>query len=213
MNEPDFSAFAALWQQEPPDEEVRIFRKLARRASRRARLQLYAETWFGVAIAGAAVLAFFFAPSLLTGTLAAILALTTFWAAWRRHVLEGVAAELSRNDRQAMLRSSARAARAALRKSNIGLVTAFPGWLAAILLAWLASHGGDYDALRAELPDRMSAPSTIVSVLIVIVVTLAAGRRNRELRRELRRIETLSAAYRDEDLLDRAASTGGKRRR
>jgi hypothetical protein len=207
VNEPDFSAFAALWQQEPAEEEVRIFRKLARRASRRAHLLRHAETWFGYALAAATLATFLLAPGLLTGALAFLLAAVTAWTAWQRHRFDLAAADLSRNDRQVLLESSERSARAALRKSTVGTVTAFPGGMALLALLDLVKHGGETEVWLANLPRTLGSTSVLVSIALVTLVTLGGWRQNRRLRRELHRIEALRRAYREEDLLDRAAAS------
>lgn len=213
MNEPDFGAFAALWQQEPAEEEVRVFRKLARRTSRQALLLRYAETWFGMVLAAGTLAVFLYAPGLLTGLLAGLLVLATLWSAWQRHRLDHTAAQLSRADRLDLLQSAERSARAALRRSTIGMFGAAPGGLGTLALLSLVDHRGDPTIWVADLPHVLGSQQIIVSVLIVAAVTFGAWRRNRRLRRELARIAALRAAYREEDLLDRAAAPRGKRTR
>lgn len=203
MNEPDFGAFTALWQQEPAEEEVRIFRKLARRTSRHARLLRYAETWFGMALAAGTVAVFLYAPGVLTGLLAALLIFAMLWSAWQRHRLDDAAAQVGRANRHDLLESSERSARAALKRSTIGMVGAAPGGLATVALLDLAAHGGDAGTWFADLPATLGSQSILVSVSIVTAVTAAAWRHNRRLHRELGRIAELRAAYREEDLLDR----------
>lgn len=204
MNEPDFTAFAALWQQEPAEEEVRIFRKMARRASRRARLLRQAESLAGAVIAGGAAVAFVAAPGLLTGAFAFLLAMVALWTAWQRHLFDEASAQLSRKGREALLESSERSARAALRKSTIGVATALPGGLMAVILADLVSKG--LPGSPGDLFLRLGTKPILVSLAIMSLVTLGALRNNLRLRRELARIEALRVAYREEDLLDRAAA-------
>ncbi len=207
MNEPDFQAFAAIWQQDPPEEEVRIFRKMARRASRQARLLRYAESLFGAMIAIGAGLAFLVAPGPATGAFALLLALATIWTAWQRHRFDAAAAQVSRTAREALLESSEASARAALRKSTIGVVSALPGGVLAIALADLILRGhGDAARWIDSVPERILSPSILVSLLIMTMVTLGAWRHNRRLRRELVRIQALRSAYREEDLLDGLSS-------
>jgi hypothetical protein len=198
----DFDALARLWQQEPSDEEMRLFAKLARRASSRARTVQIAETLIGglLIVAVISYLIWKAAPA-ASLFIAAAIVVGTVWTSWRRHVLAKIARLVESSNREVMLRNAATSLSASLKRSRLGLTLLIPGFVLGAMLKYCTMTGGLDGFLAAEMA-TWRHPRGQTSHVLVLLVFLYLGSVHFRLRGERDRLERLWEQYRDEARLD-----------
>ncbi|SMF70848.1 hypothetical protein [Allosphingosinicella indica] len=205
MTAGDFDEFAALWTDDEQSgaEDRAIVERLAARTSWRASAVEYLEWGLAallmIAIA-AAILVEGRPAALIVG---ACLAGAILWSSWRRHKLRQVARDLAFGDRPSMLETAIRAARADLRRSNLGVGLILPGFMLGALLQHIAKSGGIAGFGEALIASMLRGGPPLAGYVVLGAVIAWLIRSNRQLRTSLRRLEDLLAEYREEERLDR----------
>jgi hypothetical protein len=201
MNETEFDDLARLWAQDPDPSEIRHVERLARRASRRARLIQYADIGGGIAIAGGVAVLMLREGVRTTGISGLLLFAGLAWMTWKRNILWE--AELDpAADRETFVNASARSAKARLRRTNIGAVSVLPLALLGLWFGHRYRHP-EIDSLGDALAAALGRPvetSLLVAALAGLQLYALVARRRAA--SEVRSLEELAVHYRNERLLD-----------
>lgn len=202
MNQ-DFDRFEQLWRQEPADEEIRLFRKLARRAGRRGKALEHAEWGLGLLLIAGALAILLWEPAPATLIVVALIVTGILWSSSKRSRLAQAAAMLDRSSREALIQSAEKSVRARLKNSALGLVLIVPGWMLGIALKGMMLLDGNVrDFLNAFL-GSFTKPPGMASAAVVAAIFAILVHRHLRLRRESRRLVLLREQYRQEALRDR----------
>ncbi len=195
----DLEEYAALWQAEPTAEEEREFQALADGASRRAQFVQYAEHGLALLLLVAVLIAVVMAPAPATIAIGVLSIAALTWSSWRRHLLTQIALLVETSDRGRIVADAMIAARANLRRSTLGLWLYVPGILLGALLTHSFNQGGDLsDFTDVFLRGALVWPEGFAILFLLLVLGLQLVRTNIGFRKELQRLESLQADYREE---------------
>lgn len=201
MNQ-DFDRFEQLWQQEPADEEIRLFRKLAARAGRKGRALQYAEWGLALLLIAGALAVLFLEPAPATLIVVFLIVTGILWSSWKRSQLAQAAAMLDRSSREALIQSAEKSAKAQLKNSALGLVLIVPGWMLGIALKGMMLLDGNISDFLNAFLGSFTKPPGIASAAVVAAIFAILVQRHLRLRRELRRLVLLREQYRQEAVRD-----------
>jgi hypothetical protein len=197
MREPGFEDFVALWN-EPEVAEQEAFEAVARRARFHGRLLAYTDVALVVIIVGISVAGALLKPSGLMLAISFVMAVTSIVLTWKRRKIRQMTKTLDTSDRNAFLASSLQNVRADLRRLTLSLI-AFPLCLPVAILfkvAW--RHGGHLAHPLAELAHWATSTRGMITLPIFVLLGAATVRARLKVKAELRRLNALEAAYRDE---------------
>ena len=203
MTPPDFDELARLWKQEHSAEEERMLQLLARNAGRQGKALQYAELGMGALLIAAIFVAFFVDSAPATLIVGGLVVAAVVWAGWKRHHRQA-ALLIDHSDRLALLESAVRNGRAGLRRSALGIALLVPGFLLGALFKFSVQSGG---AVEDFLPVFIASISRVgpgmAGAGLLLLALLYLLRMHGARRREVDRLESLLAEYREEALLDR----------
>jgi hypothetical protein len=198
MTGPDLDEFAELWQGDPDPEEQARMEALAEKARRRGRLLAYADIALAALIVGGSLFGAFAVRGPVTMVTALLLVVGTTWFTVKLRATRQMSRTLSTVDRESFIESSMRNARASLRRITIGLI--FVPLLVPTVIVWKVSlrHGGRIpDPLHVML-DWAQSPRGVITMCLMAAAAVFTLRSRRKLKREIRQLEELRAAYREE---------------
>jgi hypothetical protein len=199
MTAPDFDEFAALWKGDPDPVEQARMEALAAKARRRGRILAYADILLAALIVGGSLFGAFAVRGPVTMVTALLLVAGTTWFTIKLRATRQMSRTLSTADRESFIESSMRNAQASLRRIALGLI--FVPILVPIVLVWKVSlrHGGHIaDPLQVML-DWAQSPRGIVTMCLMAAAAAIAFRARWKLKLEIRRLEDLRSAYREEE--------------
>jgi hypothetical protein len=201
MKETESDEFARLWAQDPEPEEVQLFERLARRVGWRSRLLRYADVGGAIVIVGGIVVLMLREGGRLTAVSGLLLVLGLTCLAWKRNTLWE--AELDpAADRETFLLASARAAKARLRRMNLGVVSVLPLASLALWFGYRYRHP-EIDSMGAAMAEALARPvATSLLVATIVGLQLYALIARRRVAAELRSIEELARQYGEEVLFE-----------
>ncbi len=198
MTGPDLDEFAELWQGDPDPAEQARMEALAAKARRRGRLLAYADITLAVLIVGASIFGAFAVRGPVTMVTALIMVVGTTWFTMKLRATRQMSKTLSTVDREGFIETSLRNAQASLRRITLGLI--FVPVLVPVVLVWKVSlrNGGRMpDPLQVML-DWAQSPRGIITMSLMAAAAAITIRSQRKLKREIRQLEELRAAYREE---------------
>jgi hypothetical protein len=198
MTGPDLDEFAELWQGDPDPEEQARMEALAEKARRRGRLLAYADITLAALIVGGSLFGAFAVRGPVTMVTALLLVVGTTWFTVKLRATRQMSRTLSTVDRESFIESSVRNARASLRRITIGLI--FVPLLVPTVIVWKVSlrHGGVIPDPWQVMLDWAQSPRGIITMCLMAAAALFTLRSRRKLKREIRQLEELRAAYREE---------------
>jgi hypothetical protein len=198
MTGPDLDEFAELWQGDPDPAEQARMEALAAKARRRGRLLAYADITLAALIVGASIFGAFAVRGPVTMVTALIMVVGTTWFTMKLRATRQMSKTLSTVDRESFIETSLRNAQASLRRITLGLI--FVPVLVPVVLVWKVSlrNGGRMpDPLQVML-DWAQSPRGIITMSLMAAAAAITIRSQRKLKREIRQLEELRAAYREE---------------
>ncbi|MEA2999630.1 MAG: hypothetical protein QOK17_1463 [Sphingomonadales bacterium] len=205
MREPGFEDFAALWN-EPEDREQQAFERMARKARLQGRLHAYGDAIVVVMIVGMSLAGVLLKPSGAMLAAGLVMAVTSIAITWQRRKIRQMTKTLDTSDRRAFVRSSVENAQANLRRVTLSLIV-FPASLPVAILFKIAWRNGGH--LAHPLTELAHWATSIRGMIVLPIFFLLGGltiRSRLKIKAELRRLETLEAAYLDEAECDRRDS-------
>jgi hypothetical protein len=198
MTGPDLDEFAELWQGDPDPVEQARMEALAAKARRRGRLLAYADIMLAALIVGGSIFGAFAVRGPVTMVTALLLVVGTTWFTVKLRATRQMSRTLSTVDRESFIETSLRNARASLRRIMLGLI--FVPILVPVVLVWKVSlrNGGRIpDPLHVML-DWAQSPRGIITMFLMAAAAAITIRSQRKLKREIRQLEELRVAYREE---------------
>jgi Flp pilus assembly protein TadB len=202
MTSPDLDELAALWKTDPDPAEQERMELLASRARRRGRLLAYADIALAIFIVGGTIFGALVVQGPVTMVAALLLAFGTIWLTFKLRTARQMSRTLDTRDRESFIESSVRNVRADLRRYALGLI--FVPVLVPIVIVWKVSlrHGGRIPNPAEAMLDWAQSTRGIVTMCLMAVAAAVVLRSRRKLKRELRQLEQLSSAYREEGTKD-----------
>jgi uncharacterized ion transporter superfamily protein YfcC len=206
---PDFDELAALWQGEPDPAEKARMEALAAKARRRGRLLGYADVVLAALVIGGTLFGAFLVRGPVTLTAGLLLVVGTIWYTAKLRAARQMSRTLDTQDRESFIESSVRNARANLRRHMLGLI--FVPVLVPIVLVWKVSlrNGGRIPNPLEVMLDWAQAPRGIITMCLMAAAAVITFRSLRKIKSELRQLERLRTAYRDEASRDEASDRTG----
>jgi hypothetical protein len=201
MTDPDLQRLADLWT-EPDSEEQEAFEALARKARLRGRIFAYLDFAAVAIILGGTVLGVFMKPGMVTMMAAIALIVITVIVTRKRRQIKQMSRTLDTAGRQAFIETSISNATANLRRTRLSLAF-FPfGAVIALTYKMSVRAGGDAARIPAEFVEWAPSPRGIITFVILALLFAWGVRTAWRIRRELRRLEDLRAAYAEEARID-----------
>jgi hypothetical protein len=198
MTGPDLDEFAELWQSDPDPAEQARMEALAAKARRRGRFLAYADITLAALIVAASLFGAFAVRGPVTMVTALLLVVGTTWFTVKLRATRQMFRTLSTVDRESFIDSSVRNARASLRRITIGLI--FVPVLVPTVIVWKVSLrlGGRIPDPWHVMLDWAQSPRGIITMSLMAAAAAFTLRSRRKLKREIRQLEELRAAYREE---------------
>ena len=201
MTDPDLKELADLWQQ-PDAGEQAAFETIARKARFRARFLRFTDVALAAVLVIGMVLGFLLKPQPLSALIALLVIAATVWLVWARARFHHISRTLDTSDRESFLASSKRSARAGLRRVNLSL-TFFPLLALLAVLSKLSSReGGQLVHPLETLAAWTASPRGVVVISLVAIIVFFLYRSRQNFIGELRRLDALNDAYREEARLE-----------
>jgi hypothetical protein len=197
MREPGFEDFVALWT-EQEDAEQQAFETVARKARFQGRLLAYTDIALVLMIVGISVAGALMKPSGLMLAISLVIVASTIAITWKRRKIRQMTRTLDTSNREAFVKTSLQNVRADLRRLTLSLIF-FPLSLPVAILfkvAW--RHGGHLAHPLTELAAWTVSVRGMITLPIFVFLGAATIRARLKVEAELRRLNALEAAYRDE---------------
>lgn len=203
----DLDDLAALWAEEPSQEEQEELVKLAQRVSWRAMLFHHWDMGLGIAIAAAVLIALVLQPAPVTLAIGLVAAGGLLWSTWKRHLLKKqVLLLLEVSERTHLLDLEIRRVRTDLHRAVVGLLATPPAILLFAMLTHSVGQGGSLAGFAQAAGARLfEVPVGPVSLAAILTLLYQQSQIARRLNGELRRLQILSGEYREEAQLDGVA--------
>jgi hypothetical protein len=198
MTGPDLDEFAELWQSDSDPAEQARMEGLAAKARRRGRFLAYADITLAALIVGVSIFGAFAVRGPVTMVTALIMVVGTTWFTVKLRAARQMFRTLDTVDRESFIESSVRNARASLRRITIGLI--FVPLLVPTVIVWKVSLrlGGRIPDPGQVMLDWAQSPRGIITMSLMAAAAAFTLRSRRKLKREIRQLEELRAAYREE---------------
>ncbi len=195
---PDLDELATLWKGDPDPAEQARMEALASKARRRGRLLGYADVVLAVLVVGGAIFGAFLVRGPVTMAAALLLVVGTIWFTVKLRATRQMSRTLSTRDRESFIESSVQNARANLRRFTISLI--FVPVLVPIVIVWKVSlrNGGRIPNPAEVMLDWAQSPRGIITMCLMTAAALFVIRYRGKIKRELRQLEQLRNAYREE---------------
>ncbi len=204
MTDPDLQRLADLWT-EAGGAEQESFEAMARKARRRGRLFAWLDLAAVAVILGGVGLGFFMKPGAVTMVAAILLIVLTVVVTRKRRQIKQMTRTLDTASRQAFIETSISNATANLRRTRLSLAFFPVGVVVALVYKMSVRTGGRADLIPAAFLEWAPSPRGIGTFAVLAMLLLWGLQSHARLRRELRRLEELRAAYAEEDELESAA--------
>src|SRR5687768_2375150 len=207
---PDLDELATLWQGEPDPAEKARMEALAAKARRRGRLLAYADVVLAGLVIGGAIFGAFLVRGPVTMGAGLLLVIGTVWFTMKLRAARQMSLTLSTRDRESFIESSMRNARANLRRYTLGLI--FVPVLVPIVLVWKVSlrNGGRMPNPLEVMLDWAQSSRGIITMCLMAAAAAIMLRSQQKIKRELRQLERLRSAYREEASRDEESDRAGE---
>lgn len=199
MIEREMDDFALLWREEAaPEGEEALVQELARGIGWRGRLMRYADLGGAVAIAAAVAMLVLTSGAASTATSGLVIVLALGWLTWKRQAYWELERGLEGANREELLANAAGMTRARLKRTNLSLFAMAPTFLLALFFGYGLKEP-EVDTLSEFL--AVAVIRGVETVLVLAFLGAVIGylvQVRASLRRELRNIQQLGAAYSEE---------------
>lgn len=197
MTDPDLQRLADLWT-EPEAAEQEAFEILARKARLRGRIFAYLNFAAVAVTVGGVALGVFMKPGAVTMVAAIALLVTTVIVLRKRQQIKQMTRTLETAGRQAFIETSISNAAANLRRTRLSLAFFPIGVVIALTYKMSVRVGGNAERIPAEFVAWAPSPRGLMTFLVLALLFAWGVRTAWRIRRELRRLEELRAAYAEE---------------
>ena len=199
MTGPDLDEFAELWQGEPDPAEQARMEAIAAKARRRGRLMAYADIGLAALIVGGSLFGAFAVQGPVTMVAALFLVVGTTWFTVKLRATRQMSRTLSTVDRESLIQTSLRHAQSRLRRITLGLM--FVPVLVPIVIVWKVSlrNGGSMPDPFQVMLDWAQSTRGLITMSLMAGAAAVALRSRWKLQREIRQLEELRSAYREEE--------------
>lgn len=201
MTDPDLQRLAELWTENDAAEQE-AFEAMARKARLRGRIFAYLDYAAVAFILGTSVLGFFMEPGAVTMMAAIALIVITLIVTRKRRQIKQMTRTLDTASRQAFIDTSLSNANANLRRTRLSLAFFAPGVVLALAYKMALRVGGRTADIPAEFVEWVQTPRGIITLALLALLFAWGLRTASRIKRELRRLEQLRAAYAEEDRQD-----------
>lgn len=202
MTDPDLQKLADLWT-EPEAAEQEAFEAMARRARLRGRIFAYLNFAAVAVTIGGVALGVFMKPGAVTMVAAIALIVVTIIVLRKRRQIRQMTRTLETAGRQAFIETSISNATANLRRTRLSLAFFPIGAVIALAYKMSVRAGGHAERIPAEFVEWAPSPRGIVTFVILALLFAWGVRTAWRIKRELRRLEDLRAAYAEQAELER----------
>lgn len=197
MTDPDLQKLADLWT-EPDAAEQQAFEAMARKARRRGRIFAWLNFAAVAVTVGGVALGVFMKPGAVTMVAAIALIVTTVIVLSKRRQIKQMTRTLETAGRQAFIETSISNANANLRRTRLSLAFFPVGVLIALAYKMSVRAGGRTDLMLPAFLEWAPSPRGLVTFAILALLLGWGVRSSIRIKRELRRLEELRAAYAEE---------------
>jgi hypothetical protein len=201
MTDPDLQRLADLWT-EPDADEQRAFEAMARKARLRGRIFAWLDFAAVAVIVGGVVFGFFMQPGTATMVAAIALIVVTVIVTRKRRQIKQMTRALDTAGRQAFIETSISHATANLRRTRLSLAFFPLGVVLALTYKMSLRTGGRAELIPGEFLEWVQTTRGIITMVLLALLFAWGLRTAWRLRRELRRLGELRAAYAEEDRHD-----------
>ena len=204
MIEREMNDLALLWTQEAvPEGEERLVQELARTVGWRGRVIRYADYAAALAIGGAVALIVLLKGTGTTAASGLMIVLVLAWLTAKRQALWELERTMDGAGREALLANAARITSARLKRTNLSLAAIVPAFVIAMWFGYGMANPEldtvqEMVAVVIRRAERTALQFAFLAALVGYLVHARAA-----LRRELRNIEDLGLAYREEASFER----------
>lgn len=201
MTDPDLQKLADLWT-EPDTGEQEAFEAMARKARLRGRIFAWLDFAAVAIILGGAVFGIFVTPGTVTMVAAVALIAITVVVTRKRRQIKQMTRTLDTAGRQAFIETSISNATANLRRTRLSLAF-FPfGVVIALAYKMSVRAGGQADRMLSAFLEWAPSPRGLITFLVLAALFAWGLRTAWRIKRELRSLEELRAAYAEEARCD-----------
>jgi hypothetical protein len=197
MTDPDLQKLADLWT-EPDAGEQAGFEAMARKARLRGRIFAWLNFAAVAVTVGGVALGVFMKPGAVTMVAAIALITTTVIVLGKRRQIKQMTRTLETAGRQAFIETSISNATANLRRTRLSLAFFPVGAVIALTYKMSVRAGGHSELMLAAFLDWAPSPRGIITFVILLLLFVWGVRTAWRIKRELRRLEELRAAYAEE---------------
>lgn len=199
MIEQEMDDLALLWTEEAaPQGEEALAQELARGIGWRRRLMRYADLGGAVAVAAGLAMLALMSGAASTAVSGLIIVLALGWLTWKRQAYWELERSLEGANREELLANAAGLTRARLKRTNLSLIAMAPTFLLGLYFGYgLADPEVDTLAELVAIAEYRGVQTVVLLAILVAMIGYLLQVRA-SLRRELRNIEQLGAAYGEE---------------
>lgn len=206
MTDPDLQKLADLWKEADASEPQPAFEAMARKARRRGRIFAWLDFAAVAFILATSVIGFVMEPGPITMAAAIALIVITVIVTRKRSQIRQMTRTLDTASREAFVDTSISNATANLRRTRLSLAFFPLGVVIALVYKMALRAGGRTDLIPATFVDWVQTSRGIITMVLLALLFAWGVRTERRIRRELRRLEELRAAYSEEDRKDQSGS-------
>ena len=203
MTDPDLQDFADLWT-EADAAEQEAFEAMARKARLRGRIFAYLDFAAVAFILACSVFGIFMEPGAVTMAAAIALIVTTVIVTRKRRQIRQMSRTLDTASRHAFIDTSISNATANLRRTRLSLAFFPLGMVFALAYKMSLRTGGRSELILGSFLEWVQTPRGIITMVVLSLLFAWGLRTAGRLKRELRRLEELRAAYAEEDRQDQS---------
>jgi hypothetical protein len=205
MTDPDLQKLAELWT-EGDSAEPKAFEAMARKARLRGRIFAWLDFAAVAFILATSLVGVVMEPGPTTMVAAIALIVTTVIVTRKRRQIKQMSRALDTASRHAFIETSISHATANLRRTRLSLAFFPLGAVFALTYKMSLRTGGRADLIPGEFVEWVQTTRGIIT-MVLLALLLAWGLRTAwRIRRELRRLGELRAAYAEEDRHDQRDS-------
>jgi hypothetical protein len=206
MTDPDLQNLADLWKEADAGEEQRAFEVMARKARRRGRIFAWLDFAAVAFILVTSLVGFLMVPGPVTMVTAIALVVTTIIVTRKRRQIKQMTRTLDTASREAFIDTSISNATANLRRTRLSLAFFPLGAVIALTYKMALRVGGRTELISGEFVEWVQTARGIITMALLALLFAWGLSTARRIRRELRRLEELRAAYSEEDEQDQRDS-------
>ena len=206
MTDPDLQKLADLWRETDAAEPQPAFEAMARKARRRGRIFAWLDFAAVAFILATSVIGFVMKPGAITMVAAIALIVTTVIVTRKRRQIKQMTRTLDTASREAFVDTCISNATANLRRTRLSLAFFPLGVVVALTYKMALRAGGRTELIPATFVEWVQTPRGIITLALLVLLFAWGVGTARRIRRELRRLEELRAAYSEEDRRDQGGS-------